>query len=95
MVKGIILTVCGLLTILLAAPLRANTHEALIEGDKKEGSLVLLHSDGLASRWQLDRYAGLALKHPSLIAGVLYRDSARGRDDVTVLVVRERSECDR
>ncbi len=44
MVKGIILTACGLLTILLAAPLRANTHETLIEGAKKEGSLVLYTS---------------------------------------------------
>lgn len=61
----------------------------------EEGSLVVLHSDGLASHWRLDQYAGLALKHPSLVAGVLYRDSARGRDDVTVLVLRERSEFDR
>lgn len=61
----------------------------------EEGSLVILHSDGLTSRWQLDRHAGLAFKHPSLIAGGLYRDFARGRDDVTVLVVRERSERDR
>ena len=44
MVKGIVLTMCGLLTILLATPLRANTHEALIEGAKKEGSLVLYTS---------------------------------------------------
>jgi hypothetical protein len=28
-------------------------------------------------------------RHPSLIAGVLYRDYARGRDDVTVVLVRE------
>jgi hypothetical protein len=27
--------------------------------------------------------------HPSVIAGVLYRDFARRRDDVTVLVLRE------
>ena len=44
MVKGIILVVCAWLTILLAAPLRANTHETLIEGAKKEGSLVLYTS---------------------------------------------------
>jgi hypothetical protein len=37
----------------------------------------------------LDRYPGLFAKHPSLIAGVLYRDFNRGRDDVTVLVARE------
>jgi hypothetical protein len=28
------------------------------------------------------------LRHPSLIAGVLYRDFSRRRDDVTVLVAR-------
>ncbi len=54
----------------------------------KDGLLVM-HSDGLKTQWRLDRYAGLAVKHPSLIAGVLYRDFNRGRDDVTVLVVRE------
>jgi hypothetical protein len=60
-----------------------------------EGALVVMNSDGLASHWQLGRYPGLTARDPSLMAGVLYRDSARGRDDVTVLVVRERSEDDR
>lgn len=55
----------------------------------KDGLLVM-HSDGLATQWRLDRYPGLVAKHPSLIAGVLYRDFNRGRDDVTVLVVRKR-----
>jgi hypothetical protein len=48
--------------------------------------LVLLCSDGLGTNWSLDRYPGLAMCHPSLIAGVLYRDFTRARDDVTVLV---------
>jgi anti-sigma regulatory factor (Ser/Thr protein kinase) len=50
-------------------------------------ALLVLHSDGLHSRWDLARYPGLRGRHPSLIAGVLYRDYVRGRDDVTVLVV--------
>jgi len=50
-------------------------------------AVVVLYSDGLQTRWRLDAYPGLARRHPSLIAGVLYRDFARGRDDVTVLVV--------
>ncbi len=54
----------------------------------KEGLLVM-NSDGLGTQWRLDRYAGLITRHPSLIAGVLYRDFNRGRDDVTVLVARE------
>ena len=50
---------------------------------------LVLHSDGLMSRWSLDDYPGLIAKHPVLIAGVLYRDFRRGRDDTTVVVVRE------
>lgn len=53
------------------------------------GGLIIMHSDGLRTQWRLDRYPGLVIKHPSLIAGVLYRDFNRGRDDVTVLVARE------
>jgi hypothetical protein len=52
-------------------------------------AILLLHSDGLGTQWRLERYAGLMYKHPSLIAGVLYRDFHRVRDDVTVLVARE------
>jgi anti-sigma regulatory factor (Ser/Thr protein kinase) len=56
------------------------------------GALLVLHSDGLTTRWGLDRYPGLARRHPGLIAAVLYRDFSRGRDDVTVVVARESSE---
>jgi anti-sigma regulatory factor (Ser/Thr protein kinase) len=52
-------------------------------------ALLVMHSDGLATHWTLDQYPGLAQRHPSLIAGVLYRDFTRGRDDVTVLVARQ------
>jgi len=55
----------------------------------KPGSLLIMYSDGLGTRWRLDRYPGLINQHPSLIAGILYRDFNRGRDDVTVLVARE------
>jgi hypothetical protein len=53
-------------------------------------ALLVLHSDGLGTHWDLDAYPGLAARHPSLIAGVLYRDFNRGRDDVTVLVAKSR-----
>ncbi len=51
-------------------------------------SLLVMHSDGLQSRWSLEPYAGLLFRHPGVVAGVLYRDFTRGRDDVTVAVVR-------
>ena len=52
--------------------------------------IVVMHSDGLSSSWELEAYPGLSQKMPSLIAGVLYRDFARRRDDVVVVVARER-----
>lgn len=52
------------------------------------GSLLIVHSDGLDTRWRLEDYPGLENAHPALIAGVLYRDHQRGRDDATVVVVR-------
>jgi anti-sigma regulatory factor (Ser/Thr protein kinase) len=52
-------------------------------------AVVVLHSDGLSSRWDLGAYPGLAGRHPMLIAGVLYRDFARRTDDASVVVLRE------
>lgn len=50
--------------------------------------LFVLCSDGIATGFSLDAYPGLAGAHPTLVAGVLYRDFARARDDATVLVLR-------
>ncbi|HEU4699311.1 MAG TPA: anti-sigma regulatory factor [Gemmatimonadales bacterium] len=52
------------------------------------GAQLVMHSDGLQTRWQLDDYPALALRDPALVAGVLWRDYSRERDDVTVLVHR-------
>ena len=54
------------------------------------GALLVLHSDGLVTHWDLSTYPGLTSRHPALIAAVLYRDYDRGRDDVTVVVIRNR-----
>jgi len=54
-----------------------------------QDALLIMHSDGLATHWNLDQYPGLAGRHPSLIAGVLYRDFTRGHDDVTVIVAKK------
>jgi anti-sigma regulatory factor (Ser/Thr protein kinase) len=55
-----------------------------------DDTVLVLHSDGLGTHWDLGRYPGLAVRHPSLVAGVLYRDFQRHRDDVVVLVARRR-----
>lgn len=53
-----------------------------------EESVLIMHSDGVGTRWDLEQYPGVGSKHPSLIAAVLYRDFARQRDDATVMVVK-------
>jgi anti-sigma regulatory factor (Ser/Thr protein kinase) len=51
---------------------------------------LVIHSDGIAMHWDLDRYPGLLARHPGLVAGVVFRDWNRGRDDAAVLVARLR-----
>ena len=53
------------------------------------GALLVLHSDGLGSSWRLDDRPALRSRRPGVIAGALYRDFGRGRDDVTVVVARD------
>jgi hypothetical protein len=52
------------------------------------GSALIMHSDGLGTRWNVEQYPGLASRHPGLLAGVLFRDFSRRRDDATILVSR-------
>ena len=52
-------------------------------------AFLIMHSDGINTRWNLDHYPGLQNKPAALIAAVLYRDFKRGRDDATVVVSRE------
>lgn len=56
--------------------------------DWPRDGVLIMHSDGLQSRWDLSRYPGLLAKQPALIAGVLLRDFRRDRDDVSVLVMK-------
>jgi hypothetical protein len=52
------------------------------------GSVLVMHSDGLKTHWNPDDYPGLVRRHPGIVAGLLYRDFRRDRDDVTVIVAR-------
>jgi anti-sigma regulatory factor (Ser/Thr protein kinase) len=51
---------------------------------------MVLFSDGLGTQWNPADYPGLWQRDPALVAGVLYRDFSRRRDDVTVVVGRAR-----
>jgi len=52
--------------------------------------LVLLHSDGIRVRWDLNDYPGLSESHPALVAGVLFRDFRRSRDDASIMALKWR-----
>jgi hypothetical protein len=53
-------------------------------------ALVVLHSDGIETRWSVDAHPPPAAKDPTLVAAVLLRDHTRHRDDATVVVIRQK-----
>lgn len=56
--------------------------------DWPRDGMLIMHSDGLQTRWDLGAYPGLTSKHPAVIAGVLLRDFRRQRDDASVIVIK-------
>ena len=50
---------------------------------------LVMHSDGLKTQWKPEAYPGILRRDPALLAGLLYRDFARERDDACVLVCRQ------
>ncbi|MER7888819.1 SpoIIE family protein phosphatase [Micromonospora sp. NPDC094482] len=50
--------------------------------------LLVMHSDGVVDRWQLDDYPGLAERSPLVVAATLLRDAGTRRDDACVLAAR-------
>jgi anti-sigma regulatory factor (Ser/Thr protein kinase) len=55
-----------------------------------EQGYLVMHSDGISGRWRTDTYPGVMTGDPALLAAVLFRDFGRGRDDTTVIAVRDR-----
>lgn len=51
-------------------------------------SAIVVHSDGLSGSWRSERYPGLMQHACATLAGVLYRDCKRGRDDSLVVALR-------
>lgn len=56
--------------------------------DWPEHALLILHSDGIATRWTLADTPGLLQCDPLVIAAWLVREHSRKRDDATVVVIR-------
>lgn len=51
-------------------------------------AMVVMHSDGLTTRWNINEARGLLQCDPAVVAGWLLRDHTRGHDDVTVVVLK-------
>jgi anti-sigma regulatory factor (Ser/Thr protein kinase) len=52
------------------------------------GAAVVMHSDGISSRWQPGAVPGLDTRDPLLVAAVLLAEAGIHRDDAGVLVVK-------
>lgn len=58
------------------------------------GTTLVFHSDGLTTKWNTDEYPGVLHRHPTMLAALLARDAIRGKDDATVMVVRDIPETE-
>lgn len=56
--------------------------------DWPDDGILIMHSDGLSSRWDLSTYSGLLARHAAVIGGALFRDYRRQRDDASVVVIK-------
>ncbi len=54
----------------------------------QEDALVIMHSDGIGTKWALENYPALERCHSAVIAAVIHRDFTRGRDDATIVVFK-------
>ncbi len=53
-----------------------------------DSNMLILHSDGVRTKWDLSKYTGIEKLDGSLIAAVIYKDNTRKTDDALVMVVR-------
>jgi Stage II sporulation protein E (SpoIIE) len=53
-----------------------------------DDAMLVMHSDGLSSRWDADAYPDLRLQHPQLAASTVMRDATRANDDALITAVR-------
>lgn len=57
--------------------------------DMPQHGVVIVHSDGLMARWDTAPIQAVLERDPILAAAILFRDFSRGRDDATVVVIRQ------
>lgn len=52
----------------------------------KKHQIIIMHSDGLRTRWNLSDMTSIFKQSPGIIASALLKENIRGTDDATILV---------
>lgn len=52
-------------------------------------SILVMHSDGVTSRWDLDSMPGVRMRRSVVLAAAILKAGRRGRDDATVVVLKD------
>lgn len=52
----------------------------------KRHQIIIMHSDGLRTRWNLTDLTSIFKQSPNIIASAIYKENVRGNDDATILV---------
>lgn len=56
--------------------------------DLEKYQTLIMHSDGLRSRWNLSGLPGILKHDPNVIAAALYKDNARFNDDMSIFAAK-------
>ena len=51
----------------------------------KKHQIIVMHSDGLRTRWNLNEMTSILKQHSGVIASALYKENLRGTDDASIL----------
>ncbi|MDQ8187584.1 ATP-binding protein [Pelagicoccus sp. SDUM812002] len=57
-----------------------------------EDSMIILHSDGVGSRWDLGKFPGISYSRSSIIAGALLRGYRKVSDDSSIVCIKSNSK---
>ncbi|MBC8342730.1 MAG: ATP-binding protein [Bacteroidetes bacterium] len=52
------------------------------------GSVLIMSSDGISNRWNMEDFPSLIKKHPALIAYVIYHNHCRTNDDASIMIIK-------
>lgn len=52
----------------------------------KKHQIIVLHSDGLRTRWNLNDMTSILKQHSGVIASSIYKENVRGTDDASIIV---------